>query len=363
MIGFAHRVSGGLLLASGLLIGLPAMAVSPQAAPASGPATRPASGPPTLPTTRPATLPATGPARPLTAKPAGPDALPSQQELQAMFDEGKYADVLKELRNVLILRGPAAEPYNKYDLHLLRAETLLRMKSQAAAIASLGEAAETTDDPQKIAYTKAVTLLLKRSRNFQYQPSPQKKVRPPAIDVIEPENRKAALKALLADEMAVVEPKVNAALDGRTLTGIADGLAAVEGLDVLELGVGGGDDARQMVKDLRARGLALMAKTLQLMTTRTNEINRAANEIQRVRVTVFDGTRNVDRFEVRKRGLQDNDFRDLKDVIKTADMIIPNAKGLMAATGGKQREVEDLVTAAEEVKRKAEKTLTDDYRL
>jgi hypothetical protein len=337
-----------------------AAAAAAPAAPATKPATpavRPAA-PATLPA-GPATQPAT---RPVAVKPGGPEPLPTMDELKEMLEQAKYQDLLRQLPRVTILRGKAAEPYNKYDLWMLKFETHMRLKQQAAAVSDLNEAQKMTDDAKRLNYCKSVALLIKQSKNFLYQPSPQKKERPSPIDIIDPEKRKLALKALLDDEMAVIVPKVEKALNGTSLATIADALKTLQGIDVLESGADAGDDASKMVADLRQRGNAILAKTVIRLTARTDEINRTANELIRQQVAVpGPGGSIAYETRMRKRGLDADAWRELNEIIKTTDQLIPNIKGLAQATGGKMKDVEDLMNAADDLRHKADKTLKTNY--
>lgn len=335
---------------------------TPSVPPAAGRLAPPATRPAPSPTTRPAAateVPATRPAA--VARP-GPEPLPSTDDLRVLFEQGKYADLLKQLPRVMVLRGKAAEPYNRYDLLMLRFETHMRMKAQAPAAATLDDALEVTDDPKKVAYCKSVDLLLKRSKGFQYTPGAHRKAKGTPIDIVEPGPRKEALKALLADEMAVVTPKVEKALDGQSLGDIAGAVQLLQGLDVLEQAAETGEDAQRMVVDLRTRGAALMAKAVQRMQARHDEIFKHANEMVRyvVNTPAFGGGAQQ-QVRYRQRGLESRDYKELKEIVATCEKLIPNARGLAKATGGKVKEVEDLITASEDLRRKADRTLNATY--
>jgi hypothetical protein len=259
------------------------------------------------------------------------------------------------------LRGKAAEPYDKWTLYMLKFETHMRMKAQAPAISTLRDAQALTDDPKKLNWCKAIDLLIKRSKNFAYQPMPAKKDKPPAIDIVMPESRQTALQALLADELAVVTPKVNKALDGQTLEGIAMAIKALEGFDILESAAGSVEESEKMISELRSRGIALMGKALQRMQAAQDRINRSANELIRKEFNqqMADGSTQLV-IKTMKRGLAYTDQKDLKEIIKTSEELIPNLKGLAKATGGQVREVEDLIFQADELRKKADRTLNDD---
>src|SRR3954470_4040745 len=88
----------------------PALAATPAATP---PTLVRAAAPATAPTTRPATqpaaaVPATRPAAaPVAGQPAGPEPLPTMDEMKQLFEQAKYADLLKQFNRVVNLRGKA----------------------------------------------------------------------------------------------------------------------------------------------------------------------------------------------------------------------------------------------------------------
>ena len=69
-----------------------------------------------------------------------PPSGPSAEQLHQMFNQGNYADVLKQLRAVLAVKD--APGYDQYDLLTLKGETLLRMKVDTEAADSFRDAAK-----------------------------------------------------------------------------------------------------------------------------------------------------------------------------------------------------------------------------
>jgi hypothetical protein len=292
-----------------------------------------------------------------------PDRPLSVDELQSLFDDARFADLLKSINRVLALKGKAADPYDRYDVLALKAETHLRMKATAAAILTFTQMADETKDPQKAAVAKASIALLKKSRNLAYTPTPGKGKSGP-IDVVDPASRRKALRQLLSDELAAATPKVEKALDGRSLAAVAEALRSLQGIDVLERAAQGDDqESKQIVQELRDRGNAVMAKALQQMSKAVDEIAKSANELEEIHMTIpLVGGGMQDSVRYRKRGLKRDDVTDLKAVIATCGEIAPNAAGLAQATGGKEKDIENLVDAADELARRADKVLKAEYR-
>jgi hypothetical protein len=293
-----------------------------------------------------------------------PDRPLSMDELQSLFVEARYPDLLKSINRVLALKGKAADPYDRYEVLALKAETHLRMKAIAAAILTFTQMAEETKDPQQQAVAKASVVLLKKSRNLAYTPTSGGRGKSAPIDLVDPASRRKALRQLLADELAVATPKVEKALDGRSLAAVAEALRSLQGIDVLERAAEGDDqESKQISQELRDRGNAVMAKALQQMSKAVEEISKSANEMQEIHmVQPLVGGGSTDMVRYRKRGLSRDDVTNLKAVIATCEEIAPNATGLARATGGKEKDIENLVDAADDLARRADKVLKAEYR-
>src|SRR5215211_1177749 len=170
----------------------PARPLARPAAPATrpaAPATRPAA-----PATRPAAAPARLPgSRPAAGGAGKAEPLPTQEELQALFDAGDYTQVLQKMGRVLTLKGAAAKAYDRHGLLRLKGESHLRLKQSAPAASAFGDAAEVAADPNDKAVDLATELLIKRSPNLKYTAKARDKNNPPEpIDMVEPAGRKSA---------------------------------------------------------------------------------------------------------------------------------------------------------------------------
>src|SRR2546423_12285372 len=100
-----------------------------------------------------------------------PPAGPSAEQLHQMFNQGNYADVLKQLRAVLAVKD--APGYDQYDLLTLKGETLLRMKIDSEAADSFRDAAKVAKSPEQASLARATELLLRRSAGGAFHPQPR----------------------------------------------------------------------------------------------------------------------------------------------------------------------------------------------
>ena len=287
------------------------------------------------------------------------------EEIQKHFDEGDYRGTLAEVSRALSLRGNAAEGLAKYDLIVMRAECELRMKQAEPAAASFHQAIRETKDEQQVADARATELLIRKSRQLVYTPRVLAKGdKPEPIDIVDPKNRKRALRALYTDELAQVTPRIDAAKKGTSLTAIAQAARSIKDHDlpVLDRAAHGTvDDTRKTISDLKDRVQELTSKALEKLARRTDEITSMATETIRQQVPVRQPNGGISEQEfVRRRGLRGEDSQESKSIIKSCGQIAAATQELVAALGEKS-DADDLLDQANEVQRRAEKTLRTDY--
>jgi len=291
--------------------------------------------------------------------------LPTMQQIQSLYDAANYNDLLKALAKVLPLKGKAAEPYDRQKLLQIKLETHMKLKQQAPAVATLNEMADATDDEPAKQSARATIQLIKRSKLFIYTPKPPKKTAkaPAPLDITDPIARKAALQAMLDEDMAKVVPKVKAAMGQSALPPIAAALEGAKGVRDLEVGVTGSDaNSKSMVADLGAHGRDLITKTVEKMSRRVDEISKDANETIRMRANVMSGAGvRVAQDRVRRRGLKADEPQELRRIMNDLPAIARGAHDLVLATGGKQSEADAMLEMCNELGKRAKKTLEADY--
>ena len=293
---------------------------------------------------------------------APPDVAPTADEIRALYDKGEYNEALKQLSRVLALKGKAAEGVDRYELLMLRAESHLRLKATGAALPALEEAAQVATDPEAAAKARALAILVRRSKNLQYTPKGgggKGGGGAGPIDITDAERRPEAFEALYEGERAAAQPKVAAAEKGKTLPPIAAAMKAVVPLRDLELAATGKDEeTADTLKELVERAHTLMAKGLDDMAKRTERISERANEL--VDYTV----RRNGRTEVRtrRRGLDNRETRELKEVVQTCGKVIESCKELAEGFAEDDEPFVDLEDQARDVGERAHDVLTDNYK-
>src|SRR5688572_10394377 len=151
----------------------------------------------------------------LAAQPAA-TALPTMEQLQQQLDSNPQ-EALRGIARLLAIKGPAAQQYDRYELMMLRGEASLRTKAMPAAADAFAAAAKETTAPAKQAAAKANEILTRRSKQTGYVPT-RASTRPTAgvkpgqpMPILQPEDRKAAMNALLADALVTLAPRVKTA--------------------------------------------------------------------------------------------------------------------------------------------------------
>jgi hypothetical protein len=322
----------------------------------------------------PGARPAPSKAQNAKPQPAGPNVagLPTADELHQSFKDGNYKETLQKLSRVLALKGDAAKAYDRHDLLVLRAETQLKLKDTAGAIASFEQAAKEAPDDKSRALDVATQMVLRKSKNLTFSPTKKgakagdkgaQKAEP--IDVSDPEKRKDAFAALLAEQKEEVAPKVKAAQNAKTLQPVIDALQAAGGMRTLELAATGEDgQVSTMVRDLSGRAQKMMADAVKDMGDTVKDIEQAANDLKEVRVPVrtpgIGGGVSAER-SYKKRGLTTPDVKDLKRVIADCQKLVPAVKELIEKLGDSGEEFKQIGKDAVDVGTKAHEVLTTDY--
>lgn len=294
---------------------------------------------------------------PAPAKPAAPlprDESPaSVDEVRSLLASGNAAEALKHVSCLLSLRGKAAQAHDRYELLTLKADAHLRLRAPDAAAVTFRQAAEEATDREQQAVARATEQLIRRSRGLAYTPKkPAKGAKAEPIDVVDPQKRKAALRAMFADDMAEVSAKVAAAREAKTLPAKLKAIQAARKLAPLEVAANGSaDQVNGTVEALKLDARELLQRATEKSAKRVDQITTMANDTERVRRVVpgaggFADVQAVDK----RRGLKRQDVGELKKIADTCDEVVAGAKALAQASGAEEAEFEELTEAADDLR-------------
>ena len=261
---------------------------------------------------------------------ANPAATPSIDEMMRWLDAGKTSDVLQQM---MYIQGSKKflEQYDKYELWMLKAEALLHARNKASALEAFATGEKEAGSLEAQAYAKACQLLLTKSPGLQYVPRPvivspgTPAVPPPAIDLLDRAQRKAALRALFTDEMTAARPTLEKAQAAHNLPDMVPAVNALGDMELLELAATGA--TRQTAVSKKAfmtHVQEVVGDSLKIIRTTTNAITQQANTVIRTILSDIDSDGNLYQWTgYRKRGLTNADMASLRETILTCNRIEP----------------------------------------
>lgn len=301
------------------------------------------------------------------AKAADAEPLPAPADLHKMFEAAEYQPLLVKLTRVMQLKGDAALPYDHVDLATLKGNTLLEMKQQASAVASLNEAIKAiTDqtDPKIANQARATLILVKRSQLFAYSPKT-----PPAkpIGILDMAQRKAAFTALLADLRAEVGAKAKTAKSGNSLPPIIEAVRSISDMRAVEMIATESDtESQQLAKDLAGQAKTLMADAVQSMSKRATEINTDANAAVASPARAASGkykpaNTNTPEQKAHKFGLTTKMTNELKQIVDSCTKLDGVAKDFEDVSKEDALAFKEIASTADRTAKAATVTLNADY--
>lgn len=295
------------------------------------------------------------------------EPLSSSEDLHKMFDAAEYKPLLGKLTRVLQLKGDAALPYDHVDLATLKGNTLLEMKQQASAVASLNDAIKAiTDqtDPKIANQARATLILVKRSQVFAYSPKT-----PPAkpIGILDMAQRKTAFTALLADLRAEVGAKAKTAKAGKSLPPIIEAVRSISDMRAVEMIATESDaESQQFAKDLAGQAKTLMGDAVQTMSKRATEIDTDANAAVTSPARGSSGkykpaNTNTQEQSARKSGLTTKMTNELKQIVDSCTKLENVAKDFEDVSKEDAPAFKEIASTADRTAKAASVTLNADY--
>ena len=296
---------------------------------------------------------------------ADPEPLPTQADLRQMFTDAQYQPLLLKIARVLQLKGDPAKAYDRVELLLIRADSLLELKQASSAIQAIGDAMKAIDDqtdPKLAAQVRATSVLYSRMKVYVFTPKTAPKGEAPKpISLTDLTLRKAAFTALLGDLKLDVNAKVKSAKAGKSLTPIMEAARAAGDLRAVEIMATGEETESQKAVD----SMADIAKTL--TADGVKDLERQAKVIDASANKQVQGMANKNSngsttYTYSKQGLTGQNTKDLKSIIDTCQKIQGIAKDFAAASKSSAAGFKEVQDAADAVLKAATLTLNADYR-
>ena len=264
----------------------------------------------------------------------------SEEELAALFREGKYLDVLHETGRILNASAVMAG-YDEFDLQLMRAECYLQLRNGRMAAETFGQAGQVTREGGKQALMRATAMVIQRSVGLKYvakNTDEEGNPCPPGlhsnqhrdavkIDLLALGKRTAALKALYTDQWFVTTAAVEQAKHATTMDGYTKALKNLEDLAIAEEAVVGKEEATQKLRDQAAAEMeATIENALAGMRSQAEKLQESAAEEIVVQVPTSyvgnDGTQHQGTVaRQRARGLTEADAQVLEGIRGTSSHV------------------------------------------
>jgi hypothetical protein len=264
--------------------------------------------------------------------------LPTAGEIRAQVEAGQYRPALQNLLRVLALKGQAATAYDRFEMLMLRAECQLQIRETRTALDSLEQARKegvAKADADKVGAATAMALLVQRSPAMKYTPKTSNgPVARKPIDVLAPESRQEAYKALFEDELATARQAVVRAETAAKLQPVMEAAKAAGSLRALEKAATG-DVARskELTERLASHASLLVSNGVNDLSLRTEAIAARANAIVTTPMPQRDPSTKVARMvEVsHRRGLTGEEVGELKRIVQECGQAVTSAGELARA--------------------------------
>lgn len=207
--------------------------------------------------------------------------IPTEQDLQQMFDKKEYRACLQQSARVLSLTGDAAKPYDRYTLQMRRGECLLNLNDPQTALGAYNAALTASDTPVRGETARAHVALIKGSRNGNFVPAGGGA----PISIIPLDSRKTAMAALCKERLAASEQEYKGAVSSTSLTPIMNFFPKIQEMHALEITAGGSDEKTQPIllamgeraRELINQELRNLASSIETVQTRANQMIVSGN--------------------------------------------------------------------------------------
>ena len=332
-------------------------------------------------------------ARAQAAPAAGPVPLPATADIYAQIDTGQYREALQAVVHILNLKGPAAAPYNRGEMYLLRAECQLQLHQNQPALEALdaaakeartalaGEIANPAPAPAPATMASATTApgtqnsdiagkawalaaLIGKSPVMHYSPKIHDgPVAPKPIDILDRTTRPDAYKSLFNDTLPDARAQVHAIDNATSMTPILNLAKSIAALRAMEQ-AGTGDTANSKLLEaaLANRAVALLAPALIQMRQTAEGIGQSANVVYYIPVqqsNPLSGYTTLTQVPHR-HGLANDENASLKTMQQTCAQIVSACLDLDLALENPDN-LKASTTDANDLGRKITNILNDDY--
>jgi hypothetical protein len=205
----------------------------------------------------------------------------SAEEARADFNSGDYQASLRKTSALLSSTPAKSNSPERYDLLMLRGESLLRLKQRAPAADAFAAAAAVMknrrDLPRAASATSLAVLAKAASPDLTYKP--KKSGDRTGINIVEPSTRQQAMKALFEDMNAEVSPRIDKALQDNSLVSTQGLLGDVWEMYTVEFAATGeATSTAARLEELGGHARSLISDELDRLVSRLEQLKDLASE-------------------------------------------------------------------------------------
>lgn len=295
-------------------------------------------------------------ASPALAQTPSTDELPTPAQMKAMQEAKDWAGVLKGATRVLLLKGAAAQPYNRVDVWLMKAEAHLNLNQFVpASDAFVGAAKEPDASPAVADRAFAMSLIARKSDKGGYKAAPSKTDNIPGgqMPILTETDRDAALKALFAAEYAESKKLAEKA---KTITLAARFVKQSQATRRIERAADGKDEKVVALSNDVLTAVAKEAKAWVDAST------RRVDSIETEAATMVISRDKLGRESMTRKGPSGAQIKEMRDLMKQCETFAKEFDSLKETVGGDPPELADIPSAVNRVYERAKTVSSPSYR-
>jgi hypothetical protein len=277
------------------------------------------------------------------------------------MQEHRYDEAMRAIDKML---GPARgnnAAVDRQEMLLARAECQVQLKRRDDAIRTLNQVRQEADRDNDIKASSeafAFVTLIQRSTNFQYKPGTSNDKTP--LNILDPDARKSAYNALLADELAAINKQQTSARTDQHLVPIVQIAEAFYRVQAIErTATGNTSQTDLLAKELSQWAGGRFDATLLGYSDQINKIAESANQPSVPGTIVGDPGTKVKVPRSAPRGLSPADIQALNTIVSDCQKI-PTATANFSRAFG-ESDLSDRNAVAQGVATRANNCLQGDY--
>jgi hypothetical protein len=265
----------------------------------------------------------------------------TMEQVRQTFKNGDWSGTLRAISEATAARGERAAEFDRYELFMLKGQSLLHLKNSRMAATAFDDARKASEELSKRAQARAWGALARRTQGEAYKPKEPANSQPIALFASDGSVNEAMM-ALRADLLADNKTRIERAEQARSLDPIFELVPALGDIYALEFTASGGtaEQTEPILRELGGHARELINREIKLLYSRSEQLRLVANDL-----VDFQG-------DITQRGLYSNDRAEVEKMIPYVAKIEDvgrEGRRLAQLMGGAVDEWQQIVTRCEEL--------------